>query len=297
MAATQGPTAMLQSPRLRLRTSTSIGRSIAPRRRLQISCDSSAKFFVGGNWKANGTLASIMRLCQDLNQGASTFKTKDVDVIVSPTMVHLGKVRSLLDTHYQVASQNVALKGLGAYTGEVPAEILHDLGVDWAITGHSERRAMCGETNEVVGMKTGRAVEQGLSVIACIGETLDQRKSGKLFEVLDAQVQALVDHVKDWSKVVIAYEPVWAIGTGVVASPAQAQEVHSYLRRLFAEKLGSDVSSTLRLIYGGSVTDQNCSELASQADIDGFLVGGASLKGPSFLNIIRSHSAKSVARW
>ncbi|GFH13409.1 uncharacterized protein HaLaN_09288, partial [Haematococcus lacustris] len=264
---------------------------------IEISCDSSAKFFVGGNWKANGTLASIMRLCQDLNQGASTFKTKDVDVIVSPTMVHLGKVRSLLDTHYQVASQNVALKGLGAYTGEVPAEILHDLGVDWAITGHSERRAMCGETNEVVGMKTGRAVEQGLSVIACIGETLDQRKSGKLFEVLDAQVQALVDHVKDWSKVVIAYEPVWAIGTGVVASPAQAQEVHSYLRRLFAEKLGSDVSSTLRLIYGGSVTDQNCSELASQADIDGFLVGGASLKGPSFLNIIRSHSAKSVARW
>ena len=139
----------------------------------------------------------------------------------------------MLDSHYSIAAQNVWIKGTGAFTGEVPAEILADLGIPWVITGHSERRAMCGETNEVVGAKTARALELGLSVIPCIGETLDQRNSGQLFKVLDAQVQALVDAIKpkDWSKVVVAYEPVWAIGTGVVATPAQAQEVHAYLRK------------------------------------------------------------------
>jgi triosephosphate isomerase len=146
-------------------------------------------------------------------------------------MVHLAKVKGMLDSNYGVAAQNVWVKGPGAYTGEVPAEILRDLGIDWCITGHSERRSLCGESNELVGQKTARALEQGMSVIPCIGETLEQRNAGQLFKVLEAQVQALVDHVKDWSRIVVAYEPVWAIGTGVVATPAQAQEVHAFLRK------------------------------------------------------------------
>lgn len=237
------------------------------RGRLVMVCDSKAKFFVGGNWKANGTQDSIAALInvsdadlcmalgkwavsisrfstlihpicpchppfcmQDLNHGADRINTREVDVVVAPTYVHLGIVKAGLDSVYHIAAQNVWLKGTGAFTGEIPAEVLVDLGIDWTITGHSERRALCGETSQMVGAKTARALELGMSVIPCIGETLEQRKSGQLFSVLEEQVQALVDQVKDWSRVVIAYEPVWAIGTGVVASPAQAQEVHAYLR-------------------------------------------------------------------
>mmetsp|Transcript_28263 Transcript_28263/g.72058 ORF Transcript_28263/g.72058 Transcript_28263/m.72058 type:complete len:296 (-) Transcript_28263:147-1034(-) len=267
-------------------------RTIPVRRNVQAN-SSHAKFFVGGNWKANGTLDSVTMLCQDLNKGADSFDTQNVDVVVAPTHVHLSTVKTLLDTrHYHISAQNVWLKGTGAFTGEIPAEILKDMGIMWTLTGHSERRTLCGETNEIVGLKTARALELGMSVIPCIGETLEQRNSGQLFKVLEAQVQALVDHVKDWSRIVVAYEPVWAIGTGVVATPAQAQEVHAYLRSLFNEKLGPKTADTLRIIYGGSVTAENCEELAGQSDIDGFLVGGASLKGGAFLKIVSAYKAK-----
>lgn len=176
--------------------------------------------------------AALPILPQELNKGADSFNTQKVDVVVAPTSVHLSTVKGQLNTkQYHISSQNVWLKGTGAFTGEIPAEILKDSGIMWTLTGHSERRTLCGETNEVVGAKTARALEVGLSVIPCIGETLEQRNSGQLFKVLEAQVQALVDQVKDWSRIVVAYEPVWAIGTGVVASPAQAQEVHAYLRK------------------------------------------------------------------
>jgi len=168
---------------------------------------------------------------QELNSGAKQVDSSKVDVVVAPTAVHLGQVKSTLGSPYELSSQDVWIKGPGAYTGEVPAEILKDLGVGWTLTGHSERRAYCGETNEVVGQKTARALEAGLSVIPCIGESLEQRNSGQLFPVLSAQVQALVDNIQDWSRIVVAYEPVWAIGTGVVATPEQAQEVHAYLRK------------------------------------------------------------------
>ncbi len=172
-----------------------------------------------------------MHVAQELNAGAGSFDTRHVDVVVAPTLVHLSVVAANIDPKYGVSAQNVWLRGPGAFTGETPAEILADLGVKWTITGHSERRALCGETSEVVGLKTQRALECGLSVIPCIGETLEQRNAGELFRVLEAQVTALTDHVKDWSRVVVAYEPVWAIGTGVVATPAQAQEVHAFLRK------------------------------------------------------------------
>ena len=168
---------------------------------------------------------------QELNSGASSWDPKNVDVVVAPTFVHLQKVKSSLSPQYGVSAQDVWLKGPGAFTGEVPAEILADMGINWTLTGHSERRGYCGETNEIVGQKTARALESGLNVIACIGETLEQRNSGQLFAVLEAQVQALIDNVKDWSRMVVAYEPVWAIGTGVVATPEQAQEAHAFVRK------------------------------------------------------------------
>lgn len=248
-----------------------------------VQCQASkAKFFVGGNWKCNGTHASVEQLVKELNDGEVP---TDIDVVVAPPFIFIDWVRANIKPQIKVSAQNCWLTSDGAFTGEISAEMLKDALVPWVITGHSERRSLCGESNRTVGQKTGHALDVGLSVIACVGETLDQRNSGNLYQVLDTQCAALFDNVKDWSKVVVAYEPVWAIGTGVVATPEQAQEVHAYLRKLLTDKLGPRVAEKVRIIYGGSVNDGNCAELARQEDIDGFLVGGASLKGPAFVKI------------
>ncbi|GAX73892.1 hypothetical protein CEUSTIGMA_g1342.t1 [Chlamydomonas eustigma] len=273
----------------------SCSKGVRARRALICNAASNNKFFVGGNWKSNGTKESIKDLVAGLN--AADFDPKHVEVVVAPTFVHLDYVNSIIDKNkFAVSSQNIWIKGTGAFTGEIAAETLQDLGIHWVITGHSERRALCNETNDVVGLKTARALELGLNVIPCVGETLEQRQSGQIFSVLDAQMKALFDRqafiaVKDWSKVVIAYEPVWAIGTGVVATPEQAQEVHAYLRKVLGNKLGAEVASSVRILYGGSVNDKNCEELAQKEDVDGFLVGGASLQAASFETIIKAHAA------
>ncbi|CAD7697870.1 unnamed protein product [Ostreobium quekettii] len=169
--------------------------------------------------------------------------------------------------------------------------MLSDCGVPWVILGHSERRALCGEDSATVGKKVGHALAQGLRVIACIGETLAQRESGEMFAVLEEQMGAIAENASDWARVVIAYEPVWAIGTGVVATPAQAQEVHAFLRAWVGGRSGEAVAASLRLLYGGSVNDANCVELAGQPDIDGFLVGGASLNGGAFVKICNAQAS------
>ena len=214
--------------------------------------------------------------------------------MVAPTFVHLDAVKRSIGPSYQVAAQNCWSSKGGAFTGEVSAELLADMGVPWVILGHSERRALCGETNEVVGAKVAYALSQGLRVIACIGETLQQREHGDMFSVLDAQLREIAAAVGDWDKVVVAYEPVWAIGTGVVASPAQAQEVHAFVRKWVAENVSGGVAGAVRILYGGSVSDANCEELAGQEDVDGFLVGGAALKGASFVKIC--NASKATAR-
>lgn len=165
--------------------------------------------------------------------------------------------------------------------------MLKEVGADWVILGHSERRAIFGESDQLVAEKVAFALAEGMKVIACIGETLAEREAGQTEAVVFRQTQAIADVVKDWSNVVIAYEPVWAIGTGKTASPAQAQEVHAALRKWFTEKVSPEVSDSIRIQYGGSVTAANCRELASQPDIDGFLVGGASLK-PEFVQIVNA---------
>lgn len=260
----------------------------------KVSCSASdAKFFVGGNWKCNGTHASVEQLVADLNAGAVP---SDIDIVVAPPFIYIDYVRANIKSEYAVAAQNCWMKPDGAFTGEISAEMIKDAMVPWVITGHSERRMLLGESNRTVGLKTGHALEVGLSVIACIGETLEQRNGGNLYHTLDLQLQALFENVQDWARVVIAYEPVWAIGTGVVASPEQAQEVHAYVRKVLGDRLGKSKAESIRVIYGGSVTDANCAELAKQEDIDGFLVGGASLKAPSFINICNARGAPALSK-
>ncbi|KAM7522190.1 hypothetical protein LguiA_012092 [Lonicera macranthoides] len=244
------------------------------------------KFFVGGNWKCNGTAEEVKKIVTTLNE-AEVPSEDVVEVVVSPPFVFLHLVKSLLRPDFHVAAQNCWVRKGGAFTGEVSAEMLVNLGVPWVILGHSERRLILNESNEFVGDKIAYALSQGLKVIACVGETLEQRESGSTMTVVAAQTKAIAERVSNWSNIVLAYEPVWAIGTGKVASPAQAQEVHFELRKWLKENAGAEVAESTRIIYGGSVNGANCKELAAQPDVDGFLVGGASLK-PEFVDIIKS---------
>ncbi|RRT56533.1 hypothetical protein B296_00011028, partial [Ensete ventricosum] len=200
------------------------------------------------------------------------------EVVVSPPFIFLSLVKSLLRSDFQVTAQNCWVRKGGAFTGEVSAEMLVNLGIPWVILGHSERRLLLGETNEFVGDKVAYALSQGLKVIACVGETLEQRESGSTMDIVAAQTKAIAGWILDWNNVVLAYEPVWAIGTGKVATPTQAQEVYTALRKLLHDNVSPEVAASTRIIYGGSVNGANCKELAAQPDIDGFLVGGASLK-------------------
>ncbi|KAG6531013.1 triosephosphate isomerase, cytosolic [Zingiber officinale] len=251
------------------------------------------KFFVGGNWKCNGTSEEVKKIVGTLNDGKIE-SPEAVEVVVSPPFVFLPLVKSVLRPDFHVAAQNCWVKKGGAFTGEVSAEMLVNLGIPWVILGHSERRLLLSESNEFVGDKVAYALSKGLKVIACVGETLEQRESGSTFEVVAAQTKAIAERISDWTNVVLAYEPVWAIGTGKVATPAQAQEVHSELRKWLQINVSVEVAESTRIIYGGSVTGSNCKELAAQPDVDGFLVGGASLK-PEFVDIINAATVKASA--
>ncbi|XP_057482947.1 triosephosphate isomerase, cytosolic [Actinidia eriantha] len=244
------------------------------------------KFFVGGNWKCNGTIEEVKKIVTMLNE-AEVPSEDVVEVVVSPPFVFLPLVKNLLRSDFQIAAQNCWVRKGGAFTGEVSAEMLLNLGVTWVILGHSERRLIMNESNEFVGDKVAYALSVGLKVIACVGETLEQRESGSTMSVVAAQTNAIADRISNWSNVVIAYEPVWAIGTGKVATPAQAQEVHSELRKWLKDNVGAEVAASTCIIYGGSVNGSNCKVLAAEPDVDGFLVGGASLK-PEFIDIIKA---------
>ncbi|KAG6550687.1 hypothetical protein Mapa_007784 [Marchantia paleacea] len=250
------------------------------------------KFFVGGNWKANGNKESVKKLVQELNDAKLE---EDVDVVVAPPYIYLDSVLNTLTKRIEVSAQNSWVGKGGAFTGEISAEQLKDLGVEWVILGHSERRHVIGEKNEFIGKKAAYALSNGLKVMACVGELLEEREAGKTTEVVFEQLKAYADEVPSWKDVVIAYEPVWAIGTGKVASPQQAQEVHAEIRKWLADNVSAEASSQTRIIYGGSVNAANSAELAKQEDIDGFLVGGASLKGPDFAAICNSVTSKKVA--
>ncbi|XP_022090364.1 triosephosphate isomerase-like [Acanthaster planci] len=245
---------------------------------------SSRDFFVGGNWKMNGSKDSINEILHFLKEAEVPENT---DVVVAPPAVYLSYVQERLPAKISTAAQNCYKVDKGAFTGEISPAMLLDLGLSWVILGHSERRHVFGESDQLIGEKVQHALSKGLKVIACIGETLDQRQKGQTQDVVYHQTKAIADNVADWDQVVIAYEPVWAIGTGVTATPAQAQEVHEQLRGWLAENVSAAVAKKTRIIYGGSVNAGNCQELAAKTDVDGFLVGGASLK-PDFVKIINA---------
>jgi len=248
---------------------------------------SNRRVFIGGNWKSNGTKSSIEALVKKLNANKVP---QQVDAVVAPTFLHLDYVLRTLDKSYHVSAQNSSATSTGAYTGEVAASQLKDFGLNWVILGHSERRQLYHTNDSIVAKQVSIALSSGLSVIACVGETLDERKANKTWTIIEKQLNAIAGAVKadQWSHVVIAYEPVWAIGTGETASPQQAQEVHQQIRQWAEQKISKDVASKVRIIYGGSVKGSNADELLSQRDIDGFLVGGASLQADDWQKIVTS---------
>ena len=212
------------------------------------------------------------------------------DLAVFPPFPYLSQAISLADgSQVGVGAQNCAEADSGAYTGEVSAEMLTDLGASMVIIGHSERRTLYGETDDVVLRKTRLALDNGLVAVVCVGETLEERQSGKAEEVVGTQMSLLISELSDadWKNVIIAYEPVWAIGTGETATPEQAQAIHAFIRGLLNQR-NTDLGAATRLLYGGSVKAANAAELFSQQDIDGGLVGGASLDVDEFLGICRA---------
>jgi len=232
----------------------------------------------------NGNKQEIKAIVDGLN---SASLNDDTDIVVSPPACYLEYTKGLVSSKIHTAGQNSYKVAKGAFTGDLSPQMLLDVGADWVILGHSERRNVFGEDDKLIADKVGYALESGLGVIACIGEKLEEREAGRTEEVVFQQLSAIAAKVSSWDKVVIAYEPVWAIGTGKTATPQQAQDVHAQLRNWLKEKVSDSVATSTRIIYGGSVTGGNCRELAQSGDIDGFLVGGASLK-PEFVEIINA---------
>ena len=242
--------------------------------------ESSRKLFIGGNWKSNLTVAQIESHLSSVVNVLEIDGSK-TEVLVAPTTLHLAQVKSSLRGDIHLSAQTCSAEGMGAFTGEVAAVQLKDFGINWVIIGHSERRTLYGETDAVVAKKVTQALANDLSIVLCIGENLAEREGNLTFDVVTKHLTAVKDVIGDWGRIVVAYEPVWAIGTGRNATPDQAEEVHAFIRNWLSENVSAEVAATTRIIYGGSVTDVNCRDLIVQHNVDGFLVGGASLK-PAF---------------
>jgi triosephosphate isomerase len=247
------------------------------------------KLFIAGNWKMNMLSAEAAALAAQLAEGLKD--VKDIELAVAPPFTALSVVaEALAGSSIQLAAQDMHWEEKGAYTGEVSGPMLRDLDCSHVIIGHSERRQYFGETDESVNKKLKAAFQHGLIPILCVGETLSEREAGKTFEVVERQVRGALSEIseRDAESLVMAYEPVWAIGTGKTATPEQAQEVHERIRGLIAELYGKDLAERMRIQYGGSVKPENTRELMSRPDIDGALVGGASLKPESFVAIVNN---------
>jgi triosephosphate isomerase len=246
------------------------------------------KKIVVGNWKMNKLLADAVTLAQDIKTQLAS--CREVDVVLCPPFTALKVVGEVIsDTLIKLGAQNMHWAPEGAYTGEISANMLRDIYCHYVILGHSERRSFFGETDEIVNRKAKSALAANLTPIVCVGETLEQREAGQMTTVIKSQVQkSLAELGKDLERVIVAYEPVWAIGTGRTASPAQAQEVHALIRDVLAGLGGPDVAASIRIQYGGSVKASNARELFGQPDIDGGLIGGAALDAHSFMEIIKA---------
>ncbi len=246
------------------------------------------KKIVAGNWKMNKTLADAENLASAIKLDLAEYR--EVDVVLCPPFTALKTVGEIIsDTHIKLGAQNMHWESSGAFTGEISPSMLRDLFCRYVILGHSERRSIFGETDTMINRKVKAALAANLTPILCVGETLDQRDSGKAGEVVRHQLIAGLEGLKDELKnIVIAYEPVWAIGTGRTATPEQAQDMHAHVRRILCEIAGEETASAIRIQYGGSVKPSNAAEIFRQPDVDGGLIGGASLEARSFVEIVRA---------
>jgi len=245
------------------------------------------KTIIAGNWKMYKTLKDGQELAVALRR--DLYKVENVDIVICPPFTLLGFLSDALETsNIAVGAQDLYWQEEGAFTGEVSPLMIKDAGCLYVIIGHSERRQFFGETNETVNKKLKAALKSGLTPILCVGENLQERESGRAFEVIEDHVNNGLADIgsSDMSKVVIAYAPVWAIGTGKTATPDQAQEVHKFIRGLLNKKYGQEAADSVRIQYGGSVKPENITELMNKPDVDGALVGGASLKADSFGAIV-----------
>ena len=246
------------------------------------------KNIVAGNWKMNKTLQEGVALAKELNEVLAS-KTPKCDVVIGTPFIHLAAVAATVDTKkIGVAAQNCANKESGAYTGEVSASMVKSTGAEYVILGHSERREYYNETSAILNDKVALALANGLTPIYCCGEALDVRNADKQNEFVKNQLEETIFNLsaEDFKKLAIAYEPIWAIGTGVTASTAQAQDMLKFIRSIIAEKFGQEIANNTSILYGGSCNAKNAPELFAQPDIDGGLIGGASLKAADFVAII-----------
>ncbi|CAH8289270.1 triosephosphate isomerase [Mariniflexile fucanivorans] len=246
------------------------------------------KQIVAGNWKMNNDLAQTETLITNLK---GQVKTTKAEVMIAPTFTNLWQAyQTLKDTEIEVIAQNMHFAESGAYTGEISASMLKSVGVKTVILGHSERREYFGETDEILAKKVDAALTNDLRTIFCFGEVLADRKSGNHEAVVESQIKNALFHLdaSAFKNIVLAYEPVWAIGTGETASPEQAQDMHAFIRKTLANKYGADVANNMSILYGGSVKPNNAQEIFGKPDVDGGLIGGAALNADDFFAIVNA---------
>lgn len=246
------------------------------------------RYLIAGNWKMNCGPDEAAKLLEDIKTQKSVI-SEDVDVLVCPPFISLSMaVNYLHDTEIQIGAQNMHFEDNGAYTGEISATMLAESGCNYVLIGHSERRQYFGETDHTVNKKVHKALQHSLAPVVCVGETLEQREENSHFDLVHIQIKNALTNItaEEALDVVIAYEPIWAIGTGETATPEQAQEMHAHIRKGLEELYDAETASAIRILYGGSMKPGNANDLLSQPDVDGGLIGGASLKAADFTEII-----------
>lgn len=246
------------------------------------------KNIVAGNWKMNTTLQEGVKLATEVNDALKS-RTPNCDVIICVPFTHLASVKAVIDdSKLGLGAENCADKAKGAFTGEVSGAMVASTGAKYVILGHSERRQYYHETSEILKEKVALAFGNGLTPIFCIGEVLEERENGTYFDVVKKQVEDALFHLSadDFKKIILAYEPVWAIGTGKTATADQAEEIHAFIRKTIADKYGNDVAEEISILYGGSCKPSNAKEIFSKTNVDGGLIGGAALKAEDFMGIV-----------
>jgi triosephosphate isomerase len=243
---------------------------------------------VAGNWKMNKNLAETETLLAELS---AKLPDTDAEVMVAPTYVNLARAVHVLESSkIEVIAQNMHYADSGAFTGEISADMLLNIGIDTVIIGHSERRAYFAESDAILSKKVIAGLQKGMRIMFCFGEELEDRKSGNHFKLIESQLKNVLFNLKpaDWTNIILAYEPVWAIGTGETASPEQAQEMHAFIRKTISEAYDSAIATNVTILYGGSVKPGNAAEIFSKPDVDGGLIGGASLVADDFIAIVKA---------